>query len=99
MERKINCWEFNKCGREPEGENSKEFGACPTKLTSEFDGVNGGKNGGRSCWTVEGTLCNGEVQGAIGSKLMDCIHCEFLKYVNEEEGREFVLIPKKSFYE
>lgn len=29
-------------------------------------------------------------------KLLDCIHCDFLKQVNEREGRDFVLLDKNT---
>jgi len=92
--KKINCWEFFKCGREPGGEKAKEHGVCPATVSTEFDGVNGGKGCGRFCWVIAGTFCKGKVQGAIANKLMDCINCKFLKQVNEEETREFILTPE-----
>ncbi len=93
MERK-NCWEFLKCAREPNGEKADELGICPASLPNEFDGFNNGKHSGRFCWVVAGTYCNEEVSGTYDNKLLDCINCDFLKYVNNEEGREFQLTPK-----
>ena len=94
MERK-NCWEFMKCGREPNGENADELGICPASLPNEFNGFNYGKHSGRFCWVVAGTFCEGEASGTFSKKLVNCINCEFLKHVNYEEGREFQLSPKK----
>ena len=85
----LNCWEFTGCGREPEGKKIRGIGACPVTIDSSLDGVNRGKDGGRCCWRVAGTLCNGEVQGTISSKFMSCIDCEFLKKVQHEEGSDF----------
>lgn len=93
MERK-NCWKFLKCGREPNGEKADELGICPASLSNEFDGFNNGKKSGRFCWVVAGTYCDGEVSGTYAQKLQNCINCDFLKYVNNEEGREFQLTPK-----
>lgn len=83
-----------KCGREPNGEKAYELGVCPVCLPNEFDGINYGKHSGRFCWVVAGTYCGGEVSGQYAQKLQDCINCDFLKYVHEEEGRRFQLIPK-----
>src|SRR5665647_1259089 len=47
----------------------------------------------QNCWAVAGTLCGGKVQGNHAKKFMDCLRCEFLKQVNEDEGRNFILTP------
>jgi hypothetical protein len=88
MER-INCWEFNKCGRQPGGENIDEFGVCPTTTDTSENGTNGGKNGGRFCWKIAGTFCNGKIQGSSALKLMSCVECDFLKIVKKEEENKF----------
>ena len=82
---KINCWEFRKCGRAPGGERAKEFGICTATSEARMNGLNGGTNGGRSCWVVAGTFCFGEVQGTFARKLDDCMECEFFWVVAEEE--------------
>ena len=81
-----------KCGREPGREDTSEFGVCPVALPNEFDGVNKGKHGGRFCWAVTGTFCHGEVQGTYARKLKDCLDCEFLKRVSNEESPFFILL-------
>lgn len=83
---KLNCWEYKKCGRELGGEKVEELGACPATTESRINGVNGGKNGGRACWMIDGTLCNDKVQGTYTTKFQDCILCDFYKIVMEEEG-------------
>lgn len=90
MEKK-NCWEVMNCGREVNGVNNATLGLCPVALLDDFDGVNGGHNGGRFCWAVVGTHC------AINcsQKLANCVNCKFLKQVNVEEGPDFILTPKK----
>ena len=93
MERK-NCWEVKKCGRQPGGEKVGEYRVCPAAEPSEYDGTNRGTYGGRFCWAIVGTLCDGTPQGTFARKFMNCLDCEFLKQVNEEEGRNFVLSPK-----
>ena len=95
MERK-NCWEAKKCGRRPGGEKVDELGVCPAAESSEYDGTNKGTYNGRFCWVVTGTICNGKAQDTVAKKLMGCFNCEFLKQVNEEEGRDFILGPKGS---
>ncbi|MFH2141207.1 MAG: two-CW domain-containing protein [Bacteroidota bacterium] len=89
-----NCWEVLKCGREQGGEKAEELGVCPVCFTNDFDGLNNGINGGRICWMIAGTYCNGNVTGTFAHKLMDCLSCEFLIQVNDEEGWEFKLIPE-----
>lgn len=94
MERR-DCWVIKACGREPGGENVGELGVCPAALPNEYGGVNRGRHAGRFCWAVAGTLCGGEAQGTYAKKLLNCIDCEFLKRVNDDEGHEFVLTPQQ----
>jgi len=94
MERK-NCWEVMKCGREPDGNQVDDLGVCSAALPSEYDGMNGGVYAGRFCWSVAGTLCGGKIQGTFADKLMSCLDCEFLKKVNNCEGRYFTLTFRK----
>ncbi len=84
--KKINCWEFTKCGREPGGVNSTELGICTASVETSTDGVNEGKNGGRSCWALSGTFCEGEVQGTFAKKSGNCKKCDFYKKVHEDQG-------------
>ena len=84
-----NCWEFKRCGREPDGAKSEELGVCPASTDARLDGINHGKSGGRTCWAIAGTLCGGKVQGTFASKLGNCMECEFFKQVLTEEGSEF----------
>ncbi|MGD8654719.1 MAG: hypothetical protein PVG28_01325, partial [Desulfobacterales bacterium] len=57
--KKINCWEFMKCGREPGGAKAAEYGTCIAATDSSYAGINTGKNAGRICWAVAGTCCDG----------------------------------------
>ncbi len=91
-----NCWEVMKCGRQPAGDSAETLGICPATLTGEFDGVNKGNHGGRFCWAIAGTLCGGETQGTYSMKIRDCLHCEFLKQVQKDEDRHFILTPQKA---
>ncbi len=82
---KENCWEFKKCGRE----RPNVMGVCPAAAETKAHGVNGGKNAGRVCWAVAGTLCDGTVQGTYAQKLMTCIECDFRLKVREETTYRF----------
>jgi len=86
MEKK-NCWEFKKCGREPGGEKVHELGVCPAAIETKVDGIHGGKNGGRCCWAVVGTFCEGVVQGTFVQKYRNCQNCDFYKTVIKEEAK------------
>ena len=83
---KSNCWEYKKCGREPGGEKVDELGVCIAATETKANGTHGGVNGGRACWAIAGTLCEGEVQGSYARKFQDCMLCDFYKKVMEEEG-------------
>jgi hypothetical protein len=87
--KRINCWEFKKCGRGPEGSHIHDLGICPATTTKNLNGLHGGTNAGRACWFVVGTFCNGDVQGTYTKKYRSCIYCEFYKKVKEEEYSRF----------
>ncbi len=87
MAEKFNCWEYKKCGREEGGKNVAEFGVCPAAKAATVHGIHGGKNGGRCCWVVAGTFCDGKIQGIYASKLKTCLDCEFYRLVTEDEGK------------
>jgi len=63
MSRKINCWDFVKCGREFGGEKVAVLDLCPSSIDISADGLNDGKNGGRICWAIAGTFCKEIIQG------------------------------------
>lgn len=82
---KINCWEFKRCGREPGGPREFELGTCCVSTYAPLHGTHGGKNAGRACWVVAGSLCGGRVQGDEEQKRTSCWECDFLKIVRKEE--------------
>lgn len=86
---KLNCWEFKECGRQPGGERVAELGVCPAPIETKTDGMNSGRKGGRACWAITGTFCDGRVHGAFVSKMSDCVDCEFYQRVAHEEGMNF----------
>ena len=87
----MNCWEYKKCGRQPQGAKVGELGLCPAPLQQELDDVHGGTNGGRACWVIGGTFCKGELQGTFAQKFKNCEQCDFYQLVRKEEGMSFVL--------
>lgn len=89
--RKLNCWEFKKCGREPGGVKANELGVCPTSTETSLDGVHGGENAGRACWIVAGSMCGGKVQGTFAQKYDNCKDCDFYLMVREDEKTKFEL--------
>ena len=86
---KFNCWEIKKCGREPGGVNVEELGVCPATTESRLDGTHGGKNAGRACWVVAGSMCGGKIQGTYAEKYANCSKCEFFMKVKSEENGSF----------
>ena len=100
-ESKQNCWEFKTCGREPGGENVADCGICPASTEEIIDGIHGGKNAGRACWAVAGTMCEGKTQGTFAKKIGICSLCDFYQMVRTEEGQNhfvptFVLLEMLS---
>jgi hypothetical protein len=83
----LNCWEFKNCGRQPGGAKAGELGVCIAASEARANGANGGRNGGRACWAIAGTLCGGVVQGSFATKLANCQKCEFFATVTAEQGR------------
>jgi len=63
--KKLNCWEFMRCGREAGGRNVEQLGICPAY-----------PNHGRKCANVVGTFCD-LVQVLRTSKHEDCLECPF----------------------
>jgi signal transduction histidine kinase len=89
---KVNCWQEMQCGREPGGARAGEQGPCPAATDTTCDGINDGKNAGRLCWVVAGTLCGGQTQGTREEKLERCQSCSFFRRVKYEQGCHFQLI-------
>lgn len=94
-----NCWEFKKCGREPNGANVAELGECPATTEKTTDGLNGGKNGGRICWAVTGTFCGGKVQGSFAEKQVSCMTCDFFSEVKKHSNGNFQLLKPGQIYQ
>jgi len=82
----LNCWEFKQCGRELGGIRVYEYGVCPAAINAKSNGIFKGKNAGRVCWTIEGTLCTGAFNSTISEKIEHCERCKFFQKVKSEEG-------------
>ena len=84
---KQNCWEYRRCGREPGGSRASEQGVCPVFTKVSLTGVNDGLYGGRTCFLIEGTYCDGEHPCHLTDKMSVCSKCEFhSQLVFEEYG-------------
>jgi hypothetical protein len=86
-----NCWEFKNCGREVGGAKVAQLGVCTASKETRVHGINHGKNGGRACWALAGTLCGGVVQGTFAAKMTNCKACEFYGMVRSEEGTGYTM--------
>lgn len=91
--KKMNCWEYKKCGHELGGVNSQKPGVCPCAMEARLNGAHQGKWAGRACWVVSSTLCNGARQGRFGEKYGTCVTCGFYRQVRLEEGLHYILPP------
>lgn len=84
MKRKLNCWEFKNCGREPGGIMTAESGVCPVARAGSFDGTNDGVAGGRACWEVRRQSTKLAANDICGTA--SCSTCEFRRRVNYERA-------------
>jgi len=87
---KMNCWEYQKCGREPGGANVRKSESCPSATETRLHGVHGGMNAGRACWVVGGTFCPDKVTGSFALQYETCSGCDFYQYVKNAEGDHFL---------
>jgi hypothetical protein len=88
---KINCWDFHKCGRDIENKRVDGSSICPALLETGLNGIHGGKNGGRVCWIIPGTLCGGWTQRKLVPKYVLCRLCNFKKTVFKDERPDSIL--------
>ncbi len=95
---KLNCWQYCKCGREPGGERTKDLGICPVTVATSLNGINGGKNGGRICWSIAGTFSpyrRSQLDCLKIKQIKSCLDCEFHQLVLKEEGLSVGPLPKR----
>lgn len=64
---------------------------CPAAIETRLNGVHGGTNAGRSCWVIDGTLCNGKKQRRYDKKEKMCQSCDFYQAVLDDEGTDIIL--------
>jgi len=88
---KINCWDFKRCGGNVEGDRAQKLIDCPVFSESALNGINGGKNGGRSCWLIQGTFCGSRIQRSLIPKSLACKFCDFKRFVLREENSNCVV--------
>ena len=86
---KPNCWEYKLCGREPGGDKAVDLGACSAAANIACDGINSGKNAGRICWSIAGTLSGAPVECCFAENQLTCLDCDFYQKVEDEEGTAF----------
>jgi hypothetical protein len=84
MHHKINCWQFNNCGREPGGLMAEHDGVCPVATAMKFDGLNGGQKAGRVCWLVKAQSHDHARQMRCFGR--SCHTCDFYRRVMFEEA-------------
>lgn len=95
MAKKLNCWEFMKCGRGPNGNKVPELGLCPSASNQDADSINDGTNGGRICWAIAGSFCQGHIEGTFAREIPSCMVCEFYDHVLKEEGKSVFHLTKR----
>ncbi len=88
---KPNCWEVNKCGREPGGEKQKALGICPVSTFESADGFLGGENGGRACVFIIGKLAPERPAEGCVKDDGDCFNCKFFKKMKKKHKKTFRL--------
>ena len=88
---RMNCWEFKQCGREPGGRNVEKYGRCSVPVSVEHNGMNNGKNGGRSCWILREAACEKIMRACRVDEIKECRQCRFHIHVKKSEcsGRFF----------
>ncbi|MHB8883014.1 MAG: two-CW domain-containing protein [Thermodesulfovibrionales bacterium] len=85
---KANCWEVKSCGRCGSVSRSN---VCPVCTETKLHGTHDGINGGRACWAVPHTKCDGRTQGDFGKELRICMECDFYRLVKAEENGAYQL--------
>jgi len=89
---KKNCWEHMNCGREQDGKNAAATGVCPAATDMRLNGIHAGRNAGRTCWMIAGTLCGGKIQGTFGMKYKNLRNSAiFYQNTSTEEGSDYKL--------
>ena len=86
MKKKLNCWEFMKCGKGPDTAGSNGHDICSVASAVIADGLNGGDNGGRICWVIAENYFKGSIHCSEKRIIHSCYACEFRYLVTMDEG-------------
>lgn len=93
--RKLNCWEYQGCGLGPLSEDEAPRPVCSAALAEELDGVHGGTNGGRACWAIADTMCEGCEGMTVEEKYATtCRKCALHYRVEIEEGLQLAPVDE-----
>ena len=76
MYKKMNCWEFMKCGREADGRHVDQLGVCPAY-----------PDDGQRCANVVGTFCD-LVQALHAAKHSSCLECPFYNSIHFDQNAQ-----------
>lgn len=91
LPQKRNCWQVMNCGREEGGQRAGRNGACPASIETRLHAIHGGRNAGRACWTVDGTLCRDGRPDDITMKTSFCRTCDFYRILLREEQPHLIV--------
>jgi hypothetical protein len=80
------------CGRGPDDARPEGVEACRAATERLLDGMNGGRNGGRSCWAVVGSFAMDRHECGNADELA-CIYCDFFRSVVRDELPHLELSP------
>ncbi|XCN75156.1 MAG: two-CW domain-containing protein [Candidatus Electrothrix aestuarii] len=94
---RMNCWEFKQCGREPGGSNIEKYGSCSVPVSVEHNGINNGKNGGRSCWILREAACEKIMRACRVDEIKECRQCRFHIHVKKSERFPRKIIRNKAY--
>lgn len=90
-----NCWEKMQCGREPGGAREAKLGTCPVAEFVMADGFLGGKNGGRACIFIVGSLAPAERANTcthlVNHARRECFQCDFFRALKRKYKRSLNL--------
>jgi hypothetical protein len=90
----LNCWEYKKCGREPGGKYVEKYGICLVAIEKNCDGLNGGKNGGRSCWLWRESACAKIMKKSSIQNIRECRACAVYNSIKSKRLKQLW----KNFY-
>ncbi len=68
----------------------EEFSIYPSVNENSLSSFNNGETEIRACPVIEGTVCEGMIQGTFIEKFEECRTCEFYKKTKQEEENSFI---------